>query len=514
MNEKNGFINILQMNFISLVNIKKMKDNEKLKVVIVGGGITGLSAAYTIQREALADHRPVSYTLIEAGEKLGGKIVTEYIDGLTIEGGPDCFIRQKPWASDLALQLGLGDEFIGTNDRQRKVWVLNKGKLAQLPDGVMLIVPTRIIPFVTTNLISWPGKVRMGFDLFIRPFSGDGDESVAAFVRRRLGNEALDKIAEPLLSGIHVSDPEQQSLLATFPRFRNIEKKHGSLIKGMLAERKNAAKARKAPQSPSKIPSSMFLTFKNGLGSFVAALEKQLTDGEIILGAGVTELDKMESGQYVVRLSDGREILADAVILTTPAYTAADLLREMAPDAASLTEKIRYVSTATISMAFRKRDIPSNITGHGLVIPKKEKRQIAACTLSSIKFSHRAPEHTLLLRCFIGGPGKEEQINLSDDQILDLARRELKAILSIDANPITWRVFRWKKANPQYDVDHIERVKKIRESISAHPGLYLAGSAYDGVGIPDCVHQGQSAAQMAIRYLSQLEDSAVKQEAY
>src|SRR5512133_970900 len=401
-----------------------METNLSQKVVIVGGGISGMAAAYSIQEHARETGKPVSFVLVEASHRLGGKIVTDRADGFTVEGGPDCFIRQKPWASDLCLKIGLGDELIGTNDAQRKVYVLNHGRLTPLPDGVMLIVPTRILPFVTSTLISWPGKIRMGMDLFIPPFRGEGDETVAGFVRRRLGREALEKIAEPLLSGIHVSDPEEQSLLATFPRFRNLEKKHGNLIGGMLEERKLAAKRKAAAAAapPSKVPDTTFVSLRGGLNQMVERLEETLTDGRIVRGVKVSGLARQAHGGYVVELENGERILADAVVLAAPAYVSAGLIRPFAPQIARVLEAIPYVSTATVSLGYRKRDISKPFKGHGLLMPKTEKRQVSACTYTSFKFNHRAPEDHVLLRCFLGGPGHEEQVELSDAEMIALAR--------------------------------------------------------------------------------------------
>jgi protoporphyrinogen/coproporphyrinogen III oxidase len=484
------------------------QDNQK--VVIVGGGITGMAAAYRLQEEARAKNLPVSFVLVEAGDQLGGKIVTDRQDEFVIEGGPDCFLRQKPWASELCIKLGLGDELIGTNDHQRKVYVMNKGKLAALPDGVMLIVPTRIMPFVTSNLISWPGKIRMGMDWFIAPFKGEEDESVGDFVRRRLGREALEKIAEPLMSGIHVSDPEQQSLLGTFPRFRAIEKKHGSLIRGMLAERRSAAKGKRQPAGPSQVPQSLFISLKGGMGRMVEVLDAKLTGGEIRRGTKVTLLERGDQGDYTVWLSSGESITASAVILASPAHASAEILNALAPDVAQSLVDIPHVSTATISLAYRKQDIRKPFMGFGFVIPKKEKREISACTWTSYKFNHRAPEEHILLRCFVGGPGREEQVALPDEEMLALARRELNAILKLDAEPVFTRIYRWHKANPQYSVGHLDRVKAIHTRLQdTLPGVYVTGSAFEGVGIPDCVRQGQETASKVLQHLTQ----AVAQQA-
>lgn len=476
-------------------------------IAIVGGGITGLAAAYKIQEQAKAKGLPVRFVLIEAEKSLGGKITTHHEDGFTIEGGPDCFLRQKPWAAELTLKLGLGDALLGTNDHQRKTYVLNRGRLAPLPDGVMLIVPTRIMPFATSTLISWPGKIRMGMDLFIPRRSDDADESIGDFVRRRLGTEALEKIAEPLLSGIHVSDPEQQSLLGTFPRFRNIEKKHGSLIKGMLAERKAAADARKkaAAMPPSNTPQTIFLSMRNGMSQLVKTLEAKLTDGEILRGVQVLSLARADTGSYRLTLSNGEVLDTDSVILATPAYVSGSLVQSMDAGTAEMLNAFRYVSTATISIAYRKQDIRKPFMGFGFVVPKKEKRKITACTWSSFKFNHRAPDDALLLRCFVGGPGHEDLVDLEDGAMLAMVKRELRELLHIEAEPVIARIYRWRKANPQYDLGHLDRVKEIQSRLKEFPGLYVTGSAFEGVGIPDCIHQGSQTAELALGFCEKLQ---------
>lgn len=468
------------------------------RVTVVGGGITGMAAAWQLQQLARTHTLPMEIHLVEADNRLGGKIITEQVGGLTIEGGPDCFIRQKPYAAELAAAVGLKDDLIDTNDHQRKTYVVNKGKLTPLPDGVMLIVPTRIMPFVTSPLISWPGKIRMGMDLFVPPFKGADDESVAHFVKRRLGAEALEKIAEPLLSGIHVSDPETQSLLATFPRFRSLEQNNGSLIKGMLVERKRGAAARKNGH----VPGSIFQSLRGGMGQLTETLEKALTGCAIHKGTRVESLGRLDR-QYTLTLSSGETLLSDAVILAIPAFQAASLLRSLHPATADELERINYVSTATISMAFRKSEITKPFMGFGLVVPRQENRKISACTWSSYKFNNRAPDDLLLLRCFFGGPGKEVMVDLTDSELVQIARQELKSLLGLAAAPVTSRIYRWVKANPQYDLGHLERVSRIFSEVKTHlPGIFLTGSAYEGVGVPDCVRQGTETAKKAFAIIN------------
>lgn len=487
-----------------------MPEQTSQHIVIVGGGIAGMAVAYKIQEEARRTGNPISFTLVEAGDHLGGKIVTEQVDGFTIEGGPDSVLRQKPWASDLAIELGLGDDLIGTNDKERQVFVLNKGKLVPLPDGVWSIVPTKFMPFITTRLISWPGKIRMGLDLFIPRFKGDEDETMAHFVRRRLGDEALYKIAAPLLSGIHVSDPEKQSLLATFPRFRNTEKKYGSLTRGMIAEGRRMAAMKKANagKPPSKVPQSAFITLKDGLGELVKKLESRLTGGRIVCGVQAMALSRQADGSYHIQLDNGEVLQADAVVLAIPSFAAAGLLQPFAPGVAEVLNSIPYVSTATVSLGYRKGDIRKPFTGHGVLVPITENRKISALTYTSFKFTHRAPQDHLLLRCFLGGPGHEEEVELGDADMLALVRQELKSLLSIDAEPVVTRIFRWSKANPQYNLGHLNKVKAIRAGLQAFPGLYVTGCAYDGVGVPDCVKQGQETAALALDHLTRVTTTA------
>jgi oxygen-dependent protoporphyrinogen oxidase len=420
-----------------------------------------------------------------------------------VEGGPDSFITQKPWAVQLARELGLGDRLLGTNDDKRKVFVLNNGRPTPLPDGVLLIVPTKIKPFVLSPLISPLGKLRMGLDLFI-PAKRDGqDETLAAFITRRLGNEALDKIAEPLMSGIYNADAERQSLLATFPRFRALEEKHGSLIKGMLASRrarKNGAGPENTIESSSHSQNqpklSMFVSLINGTQELVHALVDAL-EGNLLLNSAVEALEQRDD-HYRLTLSDGNHLEADAVILAVPSFIAAKIVQSLAPEAAAGLENIRYVSTGTISLAFRRQDVDL-LRGFGLVIPRSERRLVNAVTLTSTKFDRRAPDDHVLLRVFFGGSRNPQMMDVGDHDLLAIVLGELQALLGIEATPVFYRIYRWQRANPQYDVGHLERVAAIEEALPA--GIRVTGSPYRGIGIPDCVHQGQQTASQVIKEL-------------
>lgn len=475
-----------------------------MNLAVVGGGIAGLATAYYAQKAADESGLPLDITLIEREPVLGGKIRTDTPDGFVIEGGPDSFITQKPWALQLCRELSLGERLVGTNDAQRAVYVLRGGKLRKMPDGMLLIVPTRFLPFVTSDLISWPGKIRMAMELFIPPRQDDSDESLADFIRRRLGEEALDVLAEPLMAGIHVSDAETLSLKATFPRFIEIERKYGSVTRGMIAARKASNNHTKPPNGSGQ-PTTVFMTLHNGLQEIVGAIEGALR-GTMITGCGVTRIQP-QAGGYTLTLDDGRALAADAVVLATPAFAAAELLREMNAELAEKLDAIRYVSTATVSLGFDAEEFEHPLNGFGFVVPRNEPTRLLACTWTSTKFTHRARPGRVLLRAFIGGPRREEFVDLDDQALVTLVREELRAILGITAEPTVSRVYRWSRGNPQYDVGHLERIDKI-ESLCP-PGLYLTGSAYRGVGIPDCVKQGQATAQQVVAYLQQKVPAAV-----
>ncbi len=480
-----------------------MQFNQDVHVAIIGGGITGLSAAWYLQQEAEKINQSLTYTLLEAGSEWGGKVKTETVDEFTdqpfiVEGGPDSFITQKPWAWQLVRQMGLADELLPTNDDRRQTFILNNGELVTMPEGLMLIVPTSITPFLKSRLLSWPGKIRMGLDFFI-PAKRDGqDESLGDFVRRRLGQEALNKLAEPLLSGIYNADVEEQSLLATFPRFRDLEEKHGSLIRGMLAakqlRRQAAQQGGENGRSRPKPPPSFFISMRDGMASLTDALRSRLT-GECRLETKVTELVQMENGRFRLTLNESEQLTADSVILAIPAYAAADLLEDMAPNAATDLRAIRYVSTGTISLGYRAADVDHPLNGFGLVIPRHEARSINAITWTSTKFDHRAPDGHVLLRVFFGGTRSPHMPELEDETILTLARTELADLMGIRAEPLFHRIYRWPDATPQYDVGHLERVAAIEADLPA--GLFVSGSPYRGIGLPDCVRQAQEAAEKA-----------------
>lgn len=446
--------------------------------------MAGLAAAHTIAKTAREQHRPVDWHLFESTPRLGGKIVTEAAEGFIIEGGPDSFITQKPWGLDLCRDLGLEDEYLPCNTERQKVYILVKGRLRALPAGFRLTVPTRIIPFLISPLFSWPAKLRMGLEAVLPPRRDDADESVYNFISRRLGREAAEKIGGALMAGIFVADPKKLSILATFPMFRALEKKHGSLIRSMRAT------ARQRAGEPS-LP--LFMSLKPGMSRLVERISEPLLD-RCHTHTPITGLAK-EGDHFTVTTADGPATY-DAVILATPLYQTAKLLQSIAPDMARQLEAIRYVSTATISLGFALplQGMKQPLDGFGFVVPAAERRTILACTWSSIKFNQRAPEHHVLFRVFVGGEGLEEWVEQPDDKLLHRVRTELADILGIQSEPVITRIYRWPQGNPQYDVGHAERMNALMSTLETIPGLHLAGSGYNGIGLPDCIRSGREAA--------------------
>ena len=428
-------------------------------------------------------------TLLEKEGRLGGSILTEGADGFLMEGGPDCFISEKPWALKLCKELGLEKEVIGTNQQARRTFILWGGQLHEIPEGFMLLAPTSLWPFVRSSLFSLPGKLRMGLDLILPRKKSDTEESLAAFVRRRLGREALERIAEPLVAGIHAGDPETMSLQSTFPRFIDLEQEHRSLIWGMRQRKKQFANIRARY--------TMFITLKDGMEGMISALEQALPRGIISLGGEVVGLEKIQAkpaGKPLYRLqTKGRNkaLEADAVILAAPAFAAARLLQGMDNNIAHQLNTIPYCSTATVNLAYERSHIGHPLDGYGFVVPRLEGRRIMAATFSSVKFAGRAPQGKVLLRCFVGGAKNEELVSWGDDKLAAAVKGDIAEILSIEGEPRHVRICRWEKAMPQYTVGHEERLSHIERGLSKHPGLFLTGSAYRGIGISDCVHQGE-----------------------
>ncbi len=442
--------------------------------------------------------RALDLTLLEARDRLGGTIKSERIDGFLLEAGPDSFISEKPWALDLCRRLGIEDRLLRTDDRFRRTFVWSRGRLHPLPDGFQLLAPTRLGPFVGSRLFSWPGKLRMALEVALPRGGGfgrhvvDTDESLGSFVRRRLGTEALERVAQPLVAGIYTADPDELSLAATMPRFLELERRERSVILALWRA------GRRAPQpGTSGARWSLFVTFKDGMGELVDALAARLPAGAVALDQRVIGIERMGPA-WRVATAAGQSIVADRVILATEAPVTGRLLRYVDPALAALLSDIPYASSATVTVAYRRRDIPHPLDGFGFVVPRVEGHAILACTFSSVKYPGRAPEGMALLRCFVGGALDERVLAGSDDDLLATARAELRLALGVTAEPILSRVHRWPCAMPQYRIGHIDRIAAIMRTVDGLPGLVLAGGGYRGVGISDCVHSGETAAARAL----------------
>jgi oxygen-dependent protoporphyrinogen oxidase len=463
------------------------------RIVIIGGGIAGLSAAYYATKK-IPD---AQITLIESSNRWGGKITTDratFDDGqFIIEGGPDTFLATKPYATALCKELGLSDRLHGTNPNQKNTYVLHRNKLEPLPDGLAMMIPTNVQAILKSHLVSWFGKARMGFD-FVQPAKAvNGDESLGTFISRRLGREAYENLIEPLMSGIYAGDGDQLSLASTFPYLRDLEIKYGSLARGALKMR--AQSNGKAVQGSR----SAFLTPTTGLAEIVEALVEYLQANEVRLrlNTSVSNILKIDS-RYIVKLEDDSSFEFDSVILATPAYVSGTLLASFAPTLASDLQKIPYASTATISLAYRQSDLPRKLDGYGYIIPRREGRKALACTWTSTKFPHRAPEGYALIRVFVGRAGQD--IPWKEKDLLALAKEELNLTLGVTAEPVLSRVFLWDKAMPQYNLGHPEILKRIDAELENHAGLALAGNGYRGIGIPDCIHSGELAVERVFKF--------------
>jgi oxygen-dependent protoporphyrinogen oxidase len=470
------------------------------RIAVIGGGISGLSAAF-----ALEEHRrsgAVDYILYESSPQLGGVLRTEQIDGCLVEAGPDSFVTEKPWAADLCRALGLGDQLIGSNDADRKTYILINGRLVVMPDGLMFMVPTKILPTGLSPLFSWKTKLRMAQELFHPPRAADGDESVASLVERHYGKEMVDRLADPLLSGVYGGEAASLSVRAVLPRFAEMERKYGSLSRAVLATRKKVLQNSHQPAPP------LFTSLKNGMQHLAQAVASRLTPSSLLTNTTVQKIQP-EGGGWIVASStvavgperqttgpQSRQF--DAVILALPTHAAAQLLRISSPELSAELAATNYSSSITIGLAF-DRDVRRSLPpGFGFLVPRSEGKRLLAATFVHNKFPHRAPEDRALLRCFLAGANADAAWQLSDDQIVGVVRNELQQILGLHAEPIFARVYKWKSAMAQYGVGHLDRLERIERLRQKLPGLALAGNGYRGIGVPDCIRSGQDAAQQIL----------------
>jgi oxygen-dependent protoporphyrinogen oxidase len=468
------------------------------RIAIIGAGVSGLAAATLIQRaqEAGAD---VEFTLFERSQRLGGVMVTEFVDDCLIEAGPDSFLSEKTYGTDFCKTFGLGDQIIGSNDDERKTYIVVNNLLIAMPDGLMFMVPTKILPTVTTQLFSWGTKFKMGLEFFSKPPVANGDETVGDMVRRHYGQEVVDRLADPLLSGVYGGDADSLSVRAVLPRFADMERKYGSLSRGMLAARKKMAEMA-SKMGPGYKPRPLFSSLKNGMQQLVDAVAAYLPQEHLRTGVAVESVSRSASGWTIS--ADGRQQNFDALVIAAPAHVAGKLLGSVDADLAGELSAVSYSSSVTVAATYNRRDLAHMPPGFGFLVPKTEKRRVRALTFVHNKFPHRAPADKGILRVFLGGLSDEGVLALSDEEILSTVRRELQEMIKLDAQPRIERVYRWNKAMAQYGPGHLDRVKRIQASVAAAPGLALAGNAFQGIGVPDCIASGLNAANSVLDQLS------------
>ncbi len=457
--------------------------------MVVGAGISGLSAAYALRAAA------AEVLVCDARPRVGGVMETTQLDGCLVEGGPDSYLAQKPWATALIRKLGLEGQLIGSNDDRRKTFIVRRGRLVPMPDGLLMMVPTKVLPMVGTRLLSWPTKLRMGMELLRRKPTGqrEADVSVADFFRDHYGQEAVDYLAEPLLAGVYGGDPERMSAASVLGRFVDLERMHGSLSLGVLRERKAASA--KHPSAP------IFRSLRDGMHSFASALAEAIGPHRLLLGSEVIGVEPQRGG-FQVTFAQQPPIQASQVILALPAYASAALLRPLNAQSAALLERIPYNSSATVALTYGMEQFRHPPEGFGFLVPQRERQTMVAATYVQNKFPHRTPEGKVLLRCFVGKAAGENPELQDDQRLVRAVLADLRRLIGLNAEPRQQAVFRWPRAMAQYEVGHGALVKEIRHQMASFPGLHLAGNAFEGIGIPDCVRLGTQCAESALQQLA------------
>ncbi|TAM81575.1 MAG: protoporphyrinogen oxidase [Acidobacteria bacterium] len=471
------------------------------RVAIVGGGISGLTAAYTLA-QARVRGVPVSEFLIEAENRLGGVVRTDHLEGFVLEGGPDSFISEKPEAAELCHELGLGDSLIGSNDDERQTYILHNGSLVPLPEGLMLLAPTQIKPFLKSPLLPLSSKVMIATEWFVTPTKPrEFDESIATFVRRHFGKAMLENIVDPLLAGVYGGDARSLSVDSVIPRFREMENQYGSLIRGAMATTKRMKKGTRINGYGENSSNSLFVTLKNGLGDLTNALESRLDASRIHLGQRVVSVERIDrnwKSPYRIRCEGNQDYEADAVILALPVHVCATFFPTLPEEVAEAFRTIPYSSAMTVNLGFDEHVAAVLPPGFGFLVPAKESSRLLACTFVHRKFPYRAPRGKALLRCFFGGTRDPEVMNLSNNEVIPLVRQEIRNILGLEVAPLFSFISRWPSAMAQYTVGHEDHINRIASVLQKYPRLYLAGNAYSGIGISDCIRTGRAAAQQAI----------------
>lgn len=460
------------------------------RVVIIGGGISGLAAAHRLQELRRERRLPLEITVLEASGRFGGVIQTQRRDGLVLEGGPDAFLSEKPWLGELAERLGLADELIGTRPTGRRTLVVRHGRPTALPDEVWLMAPRTLSAAWRLSLLSWRGRARIACEPFVPPRRDGCEESVGAFLRRRFGREAYEWLGQPMISGSTTADPDRLSLKAVMPAWAEMERRYGSVVRGLRAR---APEGNGAPANAAGPRYGLFQTLRGGMDTVIARLVAAMPDVRLERNARVAHL---ETGlPWRVVMANGRVLDAEAVCVALPAPAAARLLQGCAPDVAEPLRDIPYESLAIVNLAFRIEDLTRPLEGFGLVAPQCERRRVLGVTFSSLKFAHRAPEGQVLLRACVGGAFHRALLERSDQDLIEMVREELRELLGISRGPVLSTVHRHLQAMPQYHLGHLERVAAIEAAAARSPGLSLTGNWLRGIGMPDCVRQAQQVAE-------------------
>ncbi|MGC1400392.1 protoporphyrinogen oxidase [Candidatus Binatus sp.] len=464
---------------------------------MIGGGIAGLAAAYRLRELAAAREFPLDVQLLERSARCGGALETIRRDGFVIETGADSFLSEKVAAAELAQRLGLGAELIPTREIYRKTCVVRAGRLVEIPAGFSLLAPAHLGPVLRSPLFSPLGKLRIALEPYIAARTSDDDESLDSFVTRRLGREVLERVAQALAGGIYTADPNRLSMQATMPRFVEMERAHGSVVKGMrAAEQLRASKS----SDVSGARWSMFLSFRNGMATLPEILVARL-GAAIRKGSDVVGMSR-NGDAWRLALAGGESIDADAVICAAPAYAAARIVATIAPAAAKMLGEISYASSATVNLTYRESDFDGPPRAFGFVVPASERRRIIAGSFSSFKFEGRSPAGAILARAFVGGEMSRDMMSLSDDEMVAAVRDEFRELLGVSVAPGFTEVRRWPDSMPQYEVGHLARVAEIEHATAEIPAFAIAGAAYRGVGIPDCIRSGEDAADAIFAKLS------------
>ncbi len=460
-----------------------------MRIAIIGGGISGLSAAYYLEQERAAG-APVEYSLFESADRLGGVMFSDKIGDCVVEGGPDSFLTEKPWANQLCAELGIAGDLIGSNDSQRITYILVKGRLIPMPDGLMFMVPTKLIPTALTRLFSWSTKFKMLGELLHPPRPVGKDETVAQMVERHFGSEVVDRLADPLLSGVYGGDAASLSVRAVLPKFVEMEENYGSLCKAMLAGRRKMAAITKAKGYK---PKPLFSSLKGGMQQMIDAVVARLNPQSLRLSTEVSKLAPMAGGWELITPRGTEQF--DAVIFATPARIASTMLANVDAELSEDLGKVEYSSSITVTLGYQRDDLKSCLPGFGFLIPRSEGTRMLATTFVHTKFPFRAPDNKALVRCFLGGANDQGVLKLTDEEIIAVVRQELKQITGITADPWFVKVYRWDRSMAQYTPGHLERIERIGEILKEIPNLSIAGNFYKGIGVPDCIRTGKEAAQ-------------------